>query len=652
MLWIAWLANPGTVQAAVVKQQPVVLELSVKAEDGRSLSTTPVGPVHTEVDAQVTGGLASVTLRHTFDNPLSIPVDGTYLFPLPQGAAVHQMTFTVGDEVIEGRVMERGQAAATYTAAKEAGHAAALVQEHRPNLFSQGVANLPPGESVVVELHYVHPVPRVDGAYAFHLPLVVGPRYSPPGGDGQGPEAPLPAAPSIAENALDVDITIDAGLPIRGLDSGGLQVAVAAPSEERRVLHLEADTPGFEDDLVVRYETAGPASALGVTTHSDGKERLVQLIVEPPTELAAQQRTPRELVFVIDRSGSMGGAPLDACKRLMRHSLAGLHPEDTFRIVVFDNRPGELSGESLPATDANLARAEEFIDGLIANGGTEMRAGMKAALAPPIEDGRLRLVVLLTDGQIGNEAEVVQLVDRMRGTARIFSLGVGSHPNRYLLESLSRAGRGVARVVGPQDDAAEQAERLAERLATPALTDLRVDWGGAPVRSVTPLRLPDLFLGDSLRVLAQVESAGSWPVTVHGKVGGVPHSVDAVVTVADEPTADSPALPMAWARAQVDEKLALYTLVGAARGSGAQDAGGERLALQADVTALGLEYGLVTPWTSFVAVSARPADDEPVRVADRPPAVYSPSGSAAPEPVEWMAIIGLLMACVAVFWRR
>jgi Ca-activated chloride channel family protein len=284
-----------------------------------------------------------------------------------------------------------------------------------------------------------------------------------------------------------------------------------------------------------------------------------------------------------------------------------------------------------------------------------MTRGIRAALSPPIPEGRLRIVVFLTDGYIGNDVDVVRLIRAERGEARLFSFGVGNAVNRYLLEEMARAGRGVARIVKPgDDDADEAAELLANRLEAPYLTDLSIDWGDAPVREAAPAILPDLFLGESVRVLARFDGPGAWRITVHGRVAGRPVKLPLDVLLPAE-AAGAEALPILWARAQIDDRMIDYL-------DPARDAA-QRERLRGEVIALGLEHRLVTQWTSLVAVApvvenrggAGAEADVPVaRVEGVSAKAYSGGsfgGHAAPEPASWAAI-GLVGAMAAGWIRR
>jgi Ca-activated chloride channel family protein len=364
----------------------------------------------------------------------------------------------------------------------------------------------------------------------------------------------------------------------------------------------------------------------------------------------------------------------------MRRSLPHLRRGDSFRIVRFSDTASEWSREPLAATPENVAAGLRYIDSLVGGGGTVMTSGIRTALAPSVPHGALRLVVFLTDGYIGNDVEIVRLIQQQRGEARFFSFGVGNGVNRYLMQEIARVGRGAARIVRPDEDAELAADELVARLASPIWTDVEIDWGDAPVSGATPKWLPDLFLGQSLRVLARFEGDGAYSVTLRAKRAGVPVALPLQLTLETSDLArDSStpsALPAVWARSQVDDRMVSYLDPG-------RDAE-HRAMLREEVTELGLAHRLVTQWTSFVAV-AKPvvnpggagfdADVAVPRVADVSDLAYPPdalrggksrptlmaagdtglgaangfTGSAAPEPGTTASLLALAFAATATF---
>jgi Ca-activated chloride channel family protein len=643
---------------------------SVQAEvDGR---TVPFPLLKTDAAVHIDGDLATVELVQTFDNPLNQPVHARYIFPLPPNAAVHAMKLVTGDQVVRGVVQRKAEAQATFDAAQRAGKQAALLTQHRPNVFSQQVAHLVPGQPITVEISYAHVVPKRDGAYHFHFPMVVGPRYLPADRSTDGDPPPLqvgqwnlPASPpvgglsappaAIDPERVHIEVHLDGGRAVRGLSSPSHGLDVQRPSAAARVVRLASGRTIDNQDFVLHYRLSDDhAASVGATAWRDPEgeaDGVVSLLVEPPAGAPEAQVTPREMVFVLDCSGSMHGEPMDASKRFMRRALETLRPGDHFRVIRFSDSASAFNAHPLPATPENLRRASTFIDQLEGQGGTEMTWGIRAALDPAPIPGAMRIVVFLTDGYIGNDVDVVRMVRARRGETRLFSFGIGRSVNRYLLEEMARAGRGLARFVRPEEDAEGAADRLAERLRAPYLTDVAVDWGKAPVFDATPARLPDLFLGESVRVLARYRCStggadcGTHRVTVRGRVAGQPVSLPLDVTL-PRSAPDADALPIVWARGQIADRMHTYLTPGLEPAA--------RETVQEEVVQLGLTHQLVTQWTSFVAVADRVVNPAPEAVARADVAVPQVSGvsqhaypqfsgSGAPEPHEYAAMLLLML---------
>lgn len=623
------------------------------------LTTLPL--LKSDVTVRISGDLATVSLIQTFHNPNSGDLSARYLFPMPEDAAVYSMLYKVGELVVEGQIRERHTAQAEFDQAKAEGKQAALLTQHRPNVFTQDIANLPGGETVQVEIRYAQTVPMLDGAYTWHFPMVVGPRYMP----GEV-SAPPSAAPSLSQwtvaassevvlpetidpERVRVRVLLDGGAPVSDLHSPSHPVVITEDGAQHRTVNLASDRTLDNKDLVLSWRLGGDQLAAAVNTHGDDGEGVVSLLLSPPPSIPAERQIPRELVFVLDTSCSMGGQPMETSRLFMEEALKTLGPNDSFRLLNFSSDVGALDEAPLKATPENLKRAERHLQQLDTGGGTEMTRGIQAALGAEAEPGVMRIVVFLTDGYIGNEAEIISLVERLRGDARLFSFGVGSSVNRWLLEELARAGRGVARIVLDDAQAPDAARALAQRIGTPALTDLQIVWGDAPVEQVSPARLPDLFLGQPVRVLARYTRGGRYPVLIRGRQGDELVELRAEL-VLPERSDGGAALPTVWARSLIQDRMIDYLspFISAER----------RVALEREITSLGLEHHLVTQWTSFVAVA-----HEAQVASNRAPTVnvYTPTpsgsfgfggvGGATPEPATGLAI-GLLAAGAALAGRR
>lgn len=619
--------------------------------------------LETDIDVSIEGDMATVAITQTFANDGLVPMEAEYLFPLNQIAAVYSMQMIVGDEVVTAVIQEKAKAEATFKKAASEGKAAALLTQHRPNMFTQKIANLMPGLPIKVTLRYVQMVPKIDGQHELVIPLVVGPRYvgAPAQADirlasddtAAPPEAntwtisAVPEHPPVfgidlpetfSSDRVSFDLTLVSGLSVSDFGSATHALTVehddlglAARFAERRVLDNK--------DLVVRYSLGGEQLEASSLSHTDARGGFVTLMVEPPVLPDEATVSPRELVFVLDTSGSMGGAPIRASKRFMDAALRGLRPDDYFRIIPFANTARSFADGAMPATAQNIAAGLHFVSRLDTGGGTEIDTAIRTAFATRQPADTMRIVVFLSDGYIGGEAQVLRTINRQIGDARIFAFGVGSSVNRYLLDAMANEGRGYARYVPVGEDADDVAETLAADLKSPLLTDISIDWGGLEVEDVVPARIPDLFAGQGLRVYARHDGPSETArITIRGQVQGrmAEMPVDLVLTDHD----DAAALPLVWAR----NKIALLEReVAIARNPSLADA---------EITRLGLEFSLQTKNTSFVAVSetrVNAADQvaTPARVALPIPSgvpVTAFSGASTPEP---QAILGFIIVALA-----
>ena len=581
----------------------------------------------TDITANIQGDLATVTVVQTFSNPTAVPLNATYLFPLNKDAAVYAMQMEVGDEIVTAVIKKKEEAEQAFETAKSEGKAASLLTQHRPNMFTQDIANLMPGLPVKVTLHYTQAVPRIDGAYELVVPLVVGPRYQPAapsaqvaGSDDFVPSGTwrldaLPAYPDVAKltipDTIDrdrVSIRVDlvSGFDIEAVSST-THAIVADGTNTARTVSLADGRTIDNKDFVLRYRLAGRSTKAGFLAHRDERGGFFSLLIEPPEIPAAHEITPREMVFVLDTSGSMTGIPIEASKTFMTRALANLRPDDYFRIIRFGSDASEFASRPVRATAANVRSGLAFVKGLSTGGGTEVRNAISKAFSMRQAADTMRIVVFLSDGYIGNEADVLRLISTVIGDARIYAFGVGTSVNRYLLAEMARKGRGFARFVDPTEDGHVSAVAMAGKLETPVLTDIEIDWGELAAGQFSPAVIPDLFAGDSIRVQGQFSGTGRHTVTVRGRVNGrraeLPVTVDLPVAAG---TPESTGIPLIWARSQIAEHMRVLTTQPHFRKPYRSD---EDVA--SDVTDLGLAYSLATRWTSFVAVSEKVVNSEP-----------------------------------------
>ena len=594
----------------------------------------------------VVGTVAETLVTQRYFNPLRETIEAVYVFPLPHDAAVHDYAIRVQGRTLRGEMKRRAAARALYEQAKREGKSAGLLEQERPNVFTQSVANIPPGETIEVELRMVQPLAREHGRYRLVLPTVVGPRYVP--GTALGEAPPGAAAPNtdrVADGSrvtpsprldareactnVSIAVAIENGSVVRELESKHHDVEQHLLQGVTSV-ELSAGTAVANRDFDLSWSEAGDATQARLMIQPEPQPGAddggyFTLTVEPPAELHAAQAVPRELVFVVDTSGSMMGEPIAAAKDAMRKVLARLGPQDVFQIVEFSEQASSLAPGFLGSSRGEVQRGLAFVDAMSGHGGTEMLAGVRAAFALPRQRERLRMVLLLTDGYIGNDSEVLAAVRAQLGDARLFSLGVGSSVNRHLLDGLARLGRGAGSYLSPGEDASAVVERFYARIDRPALTDLALDWGGLQVSDVEPQVLPDLFAGQPLVVFGRYRGEPRGDVALRGWRAGREERVKVSVDFA-RPSASSAALSATWARARIarleDDVL---DLVDERAKQAREDA----------VTALALEHHVMTRHTAFVAV------DEARRV--QPGNGTAHVSPELPEGVDPAGVFGALM---------
>ncbi len=583
----------------------------------------PIPLAHTDVHASITGLIASVAVTQQFHNPFNSKIEAVYVFPLPENAAVSEFVMTVGDRTIRGIIRDREEARAIYDQAKAQGYTAALLEQSRPNIFTQSVANIEPGKRIDVAITYFNTLPYVDGAFEFAFPMVVGPRYNSAGTyDGIG-AAPRNAHPNATGQATqvsylkpgertghDIAITVDinAGVPIERVtsDSHVASVTMGEPvftggrSRPPSVLSAKVTLSKRDaipnKDFVLRIHVAGDALRSGIITGTDRDgTNYFSLLVVPPNSTASINRAPVELVFVLDASGSMNGWPIRQAAAAIERGLKRLDAGDTFQIINFAHSASQLGPAPLPATDANIARGIDYLRAIQGQGGTEMLSGLRAALDFPHDPKRLRFVCFLTDGFIGSEAQILgELHARLRDS-RIFSFGVGTSVNRYLIDAMGTVGRGCVAHVAAGDSPDQIMDRFFDRISRPALTHVNIDYGNLQVEEVYPRQLNDVFVGRAMVVHGRLRKGASLDdavVTIRGNSGGKPASLEVPFTARGivAPQAH-PALAKVWARAKLAD-IADHAAPGAVAESVGQ------------IREVALGHGLMSAFTSFVAVDS------------------------------------------------
>jgi len=605
-LILAFAASKNLSTTAAAQTTETQGSLQVLDESGKPKALCPLK--RTDVRAEISGFLSRVNVTQEFENPFKEKIEAVYVFPLPANAAVDDMTMVVGERTVRGKILRREEAQAVYDAAKSGGQVASLLNQERPNIFTQSVANILPGENVKITISYVETLKYEAGSYEFSFPMVVGPRYMPgtaTGQQGSGfspdttqvPDAsrvsPKPVPEGMrAGHDISLDIMLDAGVPIDGLKGKSHEVELERLTAHSAHVRLKSSSLIPNKDFVLSYDVAGKSIQDALLAHRSDKGGYFTLILQPPERITVADVTPKELVFVLDTSGSMSGFPIEKAKETMKLALDGLYPADTFNLITFAGDTRILFPGPVPATPENLKKAQAFLSASSGYGGTEMMKAIKASLDPSDSQDHVRIVCFMTDGYVGNDMEIISEVQK-HPNARVFGFGIGSSVNRFLLDKMSEYGRGEVEYVALNDDGSAAARRFHERVRNPLLTDISVDWNGLPVRDVYPQRIPDLFGAKPVILTGRYTAAGRGIIRLKGKMSGREFVREIAV---DFPEAESQhnVLSSLWARSRIDD------LMGQDYNGMLQ--GAMKPELKETITNLGLEYRLMTQFTSFVAV--------------------------------------------------
>jgi len=570
-----------------------------------------------DVDLTVSGPTIRARVTQIFRNPTQNWVEATYVYPLPAGGAVDTLKMVIGDRVVVGEIEGRQQARVIYEQAKQNGQKAALTEQQRPNLFTNALANIGPGESVLVQIEYQEPVQQSGNEFSLRVPMVVGPRYNPapvvqsvdfrPDGGGWGltssdsvpdrdriSQPVLDPAKNAPVNPTSITVRLQAGFPLGEVTSHHHPVKIESPDDATRIVRLaEGVVPADRDFELTWKPAAEKAPSVGLfREHVGNADYLLAFVTPPAIEQAEQKPLPREVIFVIDNSGSMGGTSITQAKASLIYGLGHLQRPDRFNVIRFDHTLSVLFPNAVPADAEHIGQATSFVTALQAEGGTEMVPAMRAALndPPDADPNYVRQVVFLTDGAIGNEQQLFDTITAMRGRSRVFMVGIGSAPNTFLMTRAAELGRGAFTHIGSVDQVEERMRGLFAKLENPAVTGLAAKFSDATA-DLTPAPIPDLYRDEPLVLAARLDRlAGS--VEIKGRIGDRPW----VVTLPIANAAEGKGLSKLWARRKIADAEIARTM----RQATPEDA-------DRTILALALEHQLVTRLTSLVAVDKTPS---------------------------------------------
>ena len=646
--------------------------LFITAEGASERSETPL--LHTDVQFKVSGLIARAHVTQTFRNDSDAWVEGVYVFPLPENAAVDHLHMKVGTRSIEGVIQERAEAKRNYEQAKQSGRKAALVEQERPNMFTNSVANIGPHDTVIVEIEYQQTLRYDQGDFHLRFPTTLTPRYIPgeemggcsdddgadevasdevetrvdaalvPDSVNNVPDSARIGPPTLPANLqlnpISLRIDLDAGFPLQRIDSPSHAIVTQTLNTKHVSVTLaEGDVVSDHDFELVWTPEVGSAPHAAVFTEQRDDGFFHLLMILPPPAGTTSVTLPRETIFIIDTSGSMAGTSMTQAKQALAMALERLHPTDRFDVIEFNSTTHVLFGGARYASVDNLQRAQRFVAGLQANGGTEMAPALRAALDGRTHHDVLRQVIFLTDGSVGNEDALFELIQHRLGDSRLFTVGIGSAPSSYFMKKSAQFGHGTFTAIGDVKEVRARMSALFEKLEQPALTDIEVTWPTDTTLEYRPRTFPDLYAGEPLIISART-AAALGEVSIHGTRGLQPWR--AALPLHGGTTASG--VDVVWARAKIE---ALNDQV---------QAGVDAALLRQQVVDVALRHHLVSKYTSLLAVDVTPSRPDTDTLHTRNMPLNLPAGmvynkvigslpqTATPAPLLLLAG-GLLLFC-------
>jgi Ca-activated chloride channel homolog len=624
LLYVLVILNP---QNASARQPSGGNQLQIMGKDGKVAGFVPLK--HTGIKTEISGFVARVEVTQEYENILPNAVEAIYAFPLPHDSAVDGMTMTVGGREIHAVIKEREEARKIYEQARNTGHTAALLDQERPNIFTQSVTNIPPGGKVTIKLSVLELLKYEAGVYHFSFPLVVGPRYIPgastaPPSRGTMPDTDqVPDASHIsppvagiqtgnehAGHDVSMEVNLTAGVPVGDVESTSHKILADRTGPGSYHITLADQNVLPDKDFMLKYKVAGLDIDDAVLAHADKTGGYFTLILQPPERPREETLVPRQLIFVLDTSGSMWDFPIEMAKKTIQRALDNLRKDETFNLITFSGDTKILFPEPVPATPENVAQAKKVLAGAYGSGGTEMMKAIRTALGDdagkdkPMEADPIRVVCFMTDGYVGNDAEIIGEIKK-HSDARVFSFGIGTSVNRFLLSKMAEEGHGDVEFVTAQGEAQAAADRFYERVHSPVLTNISIDWNGLPVTDVYPKTIRDLFSSKPVIITGRYSGAPAGKITIKGYQGTGDFSRTIPVDFSTA-GAQNAALEKIWARNKVEDLMS-------------QDWNGIQYGtslFKADIIKVGLEHSLATQFTSFVAVEEQTVvkDGKPVRI--------------------------------------
>ncbi|VAW34835.1 Inter-alpha-trypsin inhibitor domain protein [hydrothermal vent metagenome] len=595
--------------------------------------------LNSEYNINITGIIAEVTIKQTFINSTANWIEeGMYAFPVAKNAAVYDMKLIIGKRVIAGEIHEKQQAQQIYETAKAQGLAASIVKQYRPNLFTTDVANIMPNEKIQVEITYQQTLTYDAGYIDFRLPLAIKSRYM---SARYLQEDEIPVATVLDNQYRAININLEAGFELSELKSLYHDVNIQA-NEIYQTITLN-DTQLYDaNDFVLRWQPvlgSEPQAAM-FSEKLNGEEYVLMMLLPPNSTQKNEQ--PREVVFIIDTSGSMHGNALNAAKDALLFGLTQITPNDKFNIIEFNSYARELFNHSVLANVDNLDKAIDFIDELKSDGGTNMAPALKLAMQDKILAEYLKQIIFITDGSVGNEAQLFNQINQQIDEARLFTVAIGAAPNNYFMSKAALIGRGTYTNIGKLNEVDAMMNELFTKLSSPALTDVMVQWNTAVEQN--PRVIPDLYSDQPIIVTAKMPS-----FDMDVALSGFANKKTWSSSFSFKQDGQSKGVAKLWARNQIEDLTDDYML----------GADIDASLLQQQITDIALKYHLVSKFTSLVAVDKTPELSR--LVAQQARAMHQSQALETIEEVyfpqtalgwRWQMLLGLILIVLALLNRK
>lgn len=548
----------------------------------------------TDVTVNINGMIAEIFVNQTYANEGENPINARYVFPASSDVTVHGMTMQIGNHMVTARIKEREEAKQEFEQAKSEGKSASLLEEQRPNVFTMDVANIMPGDTAKIKLHYTQLITPCEGTYEFVFPTVVGPRYMSASEDASDDHNHFVGTPYLPDgktpnNTYNITVNLSTGVPITDLrcKSHEINIVKSGESSAQVTLANPEDYAGNRD-FILKYKLNGEDIRSGLMLSEGSDENYFMLTVQPPERFEPEEITRREYIFVLDVSGSMNGYPLDTAKILIRDLVSNLREEDSFNLILFSGSSVQMSKKSVPATEENIKKALNLIDKQEGYGGTSLSPALEDAVAIPSKHNIARSIVVITDGYVSGEQNAFDIINDNMDKASFFSFGIGNAVNEYLIKGIATAGLGESFIVTDAEDAAATADRFRTYIQSPLLTDIQVAYDGFEVYDVEPSVPSTLFAQKPIVLFGKWKGEPKGTITITGKKGKDDYAQE--IKVEDVTTYEKvDAIRYLWARMRL-ERLMDY-------GYSKDDP-----SVKEEVTQIGITYSIMTPYTSFIAV--------------------------------------------------